>query len=296
MIERHPDPTEYARLVTPFLMRDEPRFNLELAIVGRLAAGDSWSDRPPVLLTVDGAPVVMTPPHNILVSALPTEAAPAVADWVAANGFHDVPGALGPVETATAFAERYAALTGRPWHVSRDEGVYVLRTLVPPRPAPGALRLATRDDTDVVVAWGEAFQAEAHLPPIDLGRFAARIDDRMIWLWHDDGPVSMVGCGGFTPTGARIGPVYTPPDRRGRGYASAATAGVTQALLDTGRTCTFLYTDLANPTSNKIYRAIGYEHVTDVREVSFRTAAPENLRVRDRPGDYLSNPSPPEER
>lgn len=268
-IQRHEDPVAYAALVTPLLMRDEPRFNLEIAIVGRLANGDSWGERAPVLLTVGDAPVVMTPPHNILVSALPVEAAPGLAEWVVANGFTDLPGVLGPIETATAFADRYTALAGGSYRKQRDEGVFVLRTLIPPRPVSGTLRLATRADEDVVVAWGEAFQIEAHLPPTDLERFASRIDEQMIWLWEDGEVVSLVGCGGFTPNGARIGPVYTPPGKRGRGYASAATAGVTQVLLDGGCTCTFLYTDLANPTSNKIYRAIGYEHITDVREVAF---------------------------
>ena len=268
MIERHDDPAAYAALVTPYLLRDEPRFNLELAIVARVAEGDAYGDEPPVLLTVDGAPVVMTPPHNLLISALPLASVPALAEWVAASGYLP-PGALGTVETATAFASRYGDLTGRTWEVSREEGVFVLRTLVPARPTTGSLRLATEADRDVVVEWAGAFQTEAGLPPSDLERFAKRIGDKMVWLWDDGGPVSMVGCGGFTPNGARIGPVYTPPALRGRGYASAATAGVTRTLLDGGRRCTFLYTDLANPTSNKIYRALGYEHVTDVREVTF---------------------------
>ena len=69
---------------------------------------------------------------------------------------------------------------------------------------------------------------------------------------------------GATPNGIRIGPVYTPPDRRGHGYASALTAGASQDQLDRGRRFVFLFTDLANPTSNKIYQAIGYEPVCDV--------------------------------
>jgi predicted GNAT family acetyltransferase len=92
---------------------------------------------------------------------------------------------------------------------------------------------------------------------------------RRIFLWEDAEPVSLVGVGGATPNGIRIGPVYTPPRFRGHGYASALTATVSQAMLDEGRRFCFLYTDLANPTSNKIYQAIGYKPVTDALMVGF---------------------------
>jgi uncharacterized protein len=88
---------------------------------------------------------------------------------------------------------------------------------------------------------------------------------RRIYLWEDDDEVvSLVGAGGATPHGIRIGPVYTPPERRGRGYGSSLTAAAASDQLDRGRRFVFLFTDLANPTSNKIYRAIGYEPVCDV--------------------------------
>jgi predicted GNAT family acetyltransferase len=79
----------------------------------------------------------------------------------------------------------------------------------------------------------------------------------------------MVGSTGPTPNGIRIGPVYTPPELRGRGYASACTAAVSQLLLDEGRKFCFLYTDLANPTSNKIYQDIGYTAVCDADVIRF---------------------------
>ena len=98
----------------------------------------------------------------------------------------------------------------------------------------------------------------------------ARRQGRTVYLWVDDGrPVSMTGAGGLTPNGIRVGPVYTPPGDRGHGYASNLVAQVSQAQLDSGRTYVFLFTDLANPTSNKIYQAIGYEPVNDFDEWEF---------------------------
>jgi predicted GNAT family acetyltransferase len=93
------------------------------------------------------------------------------------------------------------------------------------------------------------------------------------FVWEVGGrPVSLVVAGSPTPHGIRIGPVYTPPAARRRGYASALTAAVSQLQLDQGRRYCFLFTDLANPTSNWIYRSIGYEPVIDVNQYRFEWA------------------------
>ena len=265
MIRRHDDPIAFRDLVTPWLMRDEARYNLLLALVARVARGESFGDEPPILLTVhneDGLAglAVRTPPHNVILDAVPLAAARDVAAEVP-----DAPGALGSPEVVQAYADA----VGRPWRTTRRQGVYRLDTLVPARPTTGTFRLATEDDGDVVEAWDHAFVTEVGLPEREAGRMRQRIAEGVVWVWDDGGVVSLAGCGGTTPNGARVGPVYTPPEHRGRGYASAVTAGVTQALLDRGMRYTFLYTDLANPTSNKIYVDIGYERVADVEEVTF---------------------------
>ena len=76
--------------------------------------------------------------------------------------------------------------------------------------------------------------------------------------------MSWAGVGGRTPHGTRVGPVYTPPEHRRRGFAGALVAAASQAQLDEGLEFCFLFTDLANPTSNHVYQAIGYEPVTDI--------------------------------
>ena len=91
-------------------------------------------------------------------------------------------------------------------------------------------------------------------------------------LWEDDGPVSLAGYGGETPHGIRVGPVYTPPEHRGRGYATALVAALSAARLAEGRRFCFLHTDLANPTSNAIYERIGYERVCESAEILFEPA------------------------
>jgi ribosomal protein S18 acetylase RimI-like enzyme len=273
-VERHDDVAAYERLVLPLLMADEARFNMEIAILARLRAGVTFGPLPPLLLSVhDGDEIfgaaLMTRPYQAIVAPVPVGATPAVADWFADEAV-ELPGALGSPDGVTAFATRYAERTGTTFRTGREEGVFRLTTLVPPRPTTGALRQAGEADVPLVLDWVLAFQEEVGLPHVDREMTAQRTRDGMVWLWEDGAPVSLAGCGGFTPNGARIGPVYTPPELRGRGYASAVTAGVTGELLGRGLRYTFLYTDLANPTSNKIYRDIGYEHVADVREVTFR--------------------------
>jgi predicted GNAT family acetyltransferase len=61
----------------------------------------------------------------------------------------------------------------------------------------------------------------------------------------------------------RVQAVYTPPDRRRRGYAGATVGAISRASLDRGLRCV-LYTDLSNPVSNSVYRRLGYRAVTEV--------------------------------
>ncbi len=133
----------------------------------------------------------------------------------------------------------------------------------------GSARDAGPGDFDLVFAWSSAFHEEATLrEPWDPADVERRLRRRLagdgaggLRLWVDGTPVSLAGFGGRTPNGVRIGPVYTPPDLRGRGYATALVADVSREMLVQGRRFSFLYTDMSNPTSNAIYRRIGYRLV-----------------------------------
>lgn len=151
-----------------------------------------------------------------------------------------------------------------------------METLRPPEGVGGQLRPATVADHDLLVRWVEAFNREAlgDEDRWDATRWvedALRSSSRGVFLWENREPVALVAHGGPTPHGMRIGPVYTPPEHRRQGYASAATAAVSQRLLDNGRRFCFLYTDLTNPTSNHIYQAIGFQPVCDVEVYRFES-------------------------
>ena len=67
----------------------------------------------------------------------------------------------------------------------------------------------------------------------------------------------------------RIRQVYTPLEERGRGYASAAVARGYHRVLAAGASRCMLFTDVTNPTSNKIYAALGFRRFADWIELDF---------------------------
>jgi hypothetical protein len=151
--------------------------------------------------------------------------------------------------------------------------IYKLTEVNHPRYSPGSLRLAGEDDTDLIVRWMDAFQQEAApnspRPSPDMAH--ARIAERNVFLWDDGRPVSMAVKTRPTRHGVSVSWVYTPPELRRRGYATSCVAALSRRLLDAGFEYCTLFTDLGNPTSNDIYRQIGYRPVCDFREIKFTT-------------------------
>ena len=98
-----------------------------------------------------------------------------------------------------------------------------------------------------------------------------RMDDRRLWLWEDatDVPVSFAACTPAVAGVARIAPVYTPPEHRRHGYASAVTAACTADALARGAERVVLYTDVADPSANAMYRRLGFRPIGGRRVVKF---------------------------
>lgn len=217
-----------------------------------------------------------TPPHFPLsLTRLPADAAgPLVAEVAEIDPA--VPVVMGPKPAVAGLAQAWSERTGAVVHPGRRQRIYELTEVVPPlRAASGRLREAVAEELDLVASWGAAFDEETDLPRVD-SRVRAQnwLDAGGLFVWEDlarsdKEPVCMAAAVGFTPHGARIGFVYTPPKHRGRGYGTACTASLSQRLLDEGRRFCCLYTDLANPTSNRIYQQIGYRPVCDVGEAHF---------------------------
>lgn len=262
----------------PFLEANEAENNLIIGLANRLAeqAAVDWNDTcgPPVLCAVEKADqivaaAVMTPPHRLVITDARPDAVELMVQGLRQAGIAP-PGVLGPAESSRLFAETWARHSGQPVVAARALRIYQLDEVLPPPPTRGMFVPATLRDCDLVVRWSSAFWAEvgerAGALPETMRR---RVEARQLYLWTNPQPVAMAGFTGPTPNGMRIGLVYTPPEHRRRGYATALTAALSQHLLDSGYQRCFLFTDLANRTSNHIYQKVGYEPVCDWQEYEF---------------------------
>lgn len=285
-VEHLQDEAAFLERAGAFLARREAEHNLLFGICSAIrATPELFADERPRFAAVTDATgrvvaaTLRTPPHNQVLSMVDDRAAvDAVAAALAgALDAEPLPGVLGPTDVARRFAGSWASSHPVTALVVRAERIFQLeRVVAPARPASGSWRLVADTDQDLVARWIVAFELEA-LPEGPTIADPAAAAERWIagrgrtgYVWEDGGEVvCFVGAGGETPNGVRIGPVYTPPERRGRGYASSLTAAASQDQLDRGHRFTCLFTDLANPTSNRIYRAIGYLPVCDVDQWRF---------------------------
>ena len=286
-IRRFSDAATFLEHVRPLLMRREAENNLMLGIVRMLIDQPGRYTEKPYLASFDygGAAIacaIRTPPFPVALTRMPQEVLEIVVQDLK-TVYDDLPTMLAPDATAQAFAEMWAHRTGAKAHLQRGQRIYQLDevTLSQRHPA-GELRQANVDDFDTVSGFLEAFSREVHdVAYRDPRDIATRcIHDGAAFLWEDQRPVSMALWTGRTPNGIRISGVYTAPEWRGRGYASACVAHLSQRMLDEGRSFCFLFTDLDNPTSNNIYQQIGYRAVCDMPLYEFRSGdSPPKPRV-----------------
>ena len=294
-LEFYPDPAAFLAVAADHLAAD-PVLGTVMASVTERAAReivqgvDSGVDFPRWWLAVrdesgqvTGLAMRSAPfaPHPLYLMAMPDAAAAELGRALRARG-EAVGGINGARPAVDACAAAYVRGTGRRVEVAQHTRLFELGTLHPPPLPPGRLRVAEPDDVAVALAWFEAFHddadAQAGRAPgsshpgesaEDEASMLRRIEQGRVWFWVDEAGERVHLTGANPPSFgvARIGPVYTPPQHRRRGYAGAAVAAVSQALLDEGaRVC--LFTDQANPTSNHIYTELGFRPVVDLANLA----------------------------
>ena len=271
---RHVDAVSFGERALPWLLQAEPEHNLILGIIEQLKTAPAPSGVYLATVEQDGQVVgcaFRTPPYKLGLTRMPHGAVSALVEDVA-EVYEELPAVLGPAAAAGAFAEAWAVRKQKTVTEGMRQRIYELRKVtLPPVLAAGELRLAGRRDQDVVAGWLEQFAAETRVGAPNVPAFVANhITNKTLFLWDDEGePRTAALYAGQTPHGVRIGFVYTPPQFRRRGYATACTAQVSQRALDSGKTFCCLYTDLSNPVSNDIYQRIGYVPVCDVMDYVF---------------------------
>jgi predicted GNAT family acetyltransferase len=281
-VRRPPDVQSFLAEAGPFLAEREAEHNLLFGICSLLVRDPRpfGEGLPYLAISHDGERIVgaavRTPPHNLVLSETDDLAAvePLVRD--VRDAFGTLPGVLGPGNVAAAFVRAWCQREGGGATLTMANRIYRASSATPPRGVAGTMRPYRDDDHDLTIRWYDAFFREA-LPEEALNdpteaQIRRRLDDPEggLRIWEVEGrSMSLAGFGSRTPNGIRVGPVYTPPELRGKGYASALVGRMTAALIEGGHRYCFLFTDLANPTSNAIYQRIGYEAVTDVDQYAF---------------------------
>jgi uncharacterized protein len=279
-VRRVDDAARFLAEAGPLLIEDEARHNLILGVAGTVAREARAYDACRAWIAEDGerpvAAALQTPPFNVLVAQPRLEKAMEdLVERIAGDGA--LPGVTAALPEADAFAALWEPRAGVRRRARMRQLVYRLTSTRPPVGVSGRPRVATDEDRPLLVDWVGAFTEET------LGRASLRepeetVDLRLrdegggFALWENPDAVSLVGFGSRTPNGIRIGPVYTPPEHRRHGYASALTASVSAEQLASGKRFCFLYTDASNPTANHVYTAIGYEQVCESVEYAFDPA------------------------
>lgn len=256
-------------------MRVEHENVLILRILQGIADGH-YADYRLFCIHQGDAPVlaaVMTPPHNLAFSQGTKDALQSMIDYTRSKAV-EFPGINGPTHLADAFASRWNATSEQTLLPAIKLPFYVATHVAPYVKAPGHLRLAAPDDAALLTRWQADFAEEAGLAPYDRAPKPEKINRRihesqlMIWENENDIPVCFLGYSPATKNGMAVGPVYTPPEHRGHGYATGAVSELTNQILKAGKWCG-LFADAKNPTSNKIYQKIGYNQVFEYQEYRF---------------------------
>jgi len=260
---------DFVAAADDYLRADPVRNTVPLSVLAGLGASGlaAYGETPPLFGwhetagRTDGA-VLHTPPHPLLVAGFPAGSATELLAQLAAAR----PGSANMLDQdAAEFSAAWASVTGGRTAVHHRMRQFRLERLQPPDPAPpGAARAPGDGDVGVLVSWTDAFGAETAVGASDSAREVAEWRSYGgLLLWEDAGPAAMAVLSRQVAGVCRVGSVYTPPERRQRGYGGAITAAATQLALDAGAAEVVLYTDQANPTSNALYPRLGYRPIGD---------------------------------
>ena len=277
------DADAFLREAQGVLEESEAENNLMLGLCLKMVRSSEEIEPAPYFATVKQnddllVAAIMTPPHKLIVHSdadARVEAFKLLAADLLAKGL-PVPGVIGRSTVASTFAKAWEEVTGESTIQGMRQRIYRLTEVNQSQIPSGSFRAATQDDLTLLAQWILAFHHEAvpNNPLSDVqGTTIRRIDHNEIFVWEDAGPVSVAARSRPTTNGVSVNLVYTPPEHRGRGYATACVASLSRHLLDSGFSFCTLFANLANPTSNHVYKKIGYRPVCDFAEWRFAATA-----------------------
>ena len=266
------DPAFVLRRGGVFLLSQPVLHNLILSTLhARVAQGDPgryWM----AMQRDDIVGIVIQSPPTFPATLTPMErpVATAMADAIAEAGVA-LPGVSGEAATAATFAGQWSERTQSAATPFQGNRLYELLETGEVRNVDGKLRQAGPQERSLMVLWSRAFQEEIGEPTDDIElRVDRGLAARQLWVWdRSEEAVSMAIGRGPVQGVVRLSGVYTPRENRKHGYAAACVQALSKELRDAGHRC-ILYSDLGNPTSNSIYRRIGYRALAEVLRYRFQ--------------------------
>jgi len=253
--------------------------NLALGLIRRIQKQDYEDVYMLAVKNSNDAPLLaalMTPPYNLVLSKGDKGAIPILIADILQRKLN-ILGVIAPADMVDAFISEWQKTTGQQAEQRLELAFYAVTDVhMPAKKVPGVFRQATDKDSIWLTDWRVRFAIDsnlnAHEQKKDPEGTARKIKEGLLYIWENNGvPVSITGYAPVTANGVRIGSVYTPPEERGKGYASACVAHLSQQLLDNGRKWCSLFADMANPVSNGIYKKVGYKERCIYQEYRFQS-------------------------
>ncbi|MBX3020141.1 MAG: GNAT family N-acetyltransferase [Bdellovibrionales bacterium] len=269
---------EFINKAGPLLYKDEPTNSLMLGLCEGMLTNPPKNSPLLVRVVKDNETVsaaIQTPPMNLVITYT-DQVALAELVKVLKNSNADFPGVVGPAKESELFANEWSKLIGKKTKLGMGQKIYRLDEVRFPSCVEGSFRPASADEAEIVFDWIIAFAKES-LPASDqrgeehwrmFAQNAVQKQTAHFWIYENQ-PVSIAFVSRPTRHGVSLNGVYTPAEFRKNGFASAVVAHLSQKMLDAGKEFCVLYTDLSNPTSNKIYQEIGYREVSDSKHFLF---------------------------
>ena len=266
-IRRYSNPGQFLDLCKDWLLIDELRNSTMLSVLHLLIQDGHPFDTPFYLAAVEENDeivgcAVRAPPDPLVLSQMPIAAMPALVEDIA-KVYEVLPTVTGMDREVDAFARFWEEHRGLSHGARIHWRWYAVSQVKQPDSVPGRLRLATTDDLELVRDWALLLAREIDTNVDVVAFYERRIESGSLYLWDDGGPRAIAAVSGITPNSIRISGVFTAPEFRRRGYASAAVAGVSQSMLDAGHRYCILFTETSDPSANRLYRSIGYKPIFD---------------------------------
>jgi predicted GNAT family acetyltransferase len=266
----------YKNEVIPYLEQDEIVNNLALGLL--LAVKD---EQPLVMATVTRENAIImalfqTHPKQIILSKAARFTPEEIQELAALlnRELEDIPGFIGEKELTNELVKEMTNLRKRIPYIQMNQRLYRLDEIEKKPADNGKLERMELSNLPLVKEWVYQFCVDINEPMSkeDAEVKAKDLIERgRVYGWEVDGEiVSMANASRPTKSNITVNFVYTPISERKKGYASSCVSALTELMLNSGYKTTSLYTDLDNPTSNKIYMEIGYKPLIDSIVIHFK--------------------------